>query len=455
MDVLDKKTLGKYDVVREIGKGGMAKVYFGRDPINHRDVAIKIAHPEMLQDSSTGEWFREMFFNEAKVAGVLKHPNIVSVYDAGFESDVCYIAMEYVGGGKTLKTHCDASALLPIEDVVQVIFHSAKALDHAHRHGVVHRDVKPANILLTEDRDIKLVDFGIALVTHYQNMAATQLTCVIGSPLYMSPEQILEDDITTQSDLFSLGVVMYEMLTGTHPFLAENLPNIVRRITKEAYIPIAHYRSDVPPVIEHIVRRLLKKRPEGRYKTGLDLAGDLSLVFDHLTLSEQDPSDRDRLNLVRDLAFFNTFSDPEIWEVIDANPWEEFQPGATIISEGELDSSFYIIVSGDATVRKAGTDVHTLARGECFGEMGFITRERRTATVVANNSVWVMKVRPSLIERTSAICQLKFHKMFLSTLATRLKVTTEKAKSGAPHTASGMMKPPRRALLPWEGALAH
>jgi serine/threonine protein kinase len=454
MDVLDKKTLGKYDVVREIGKGGMATVYFGRDPINHRDVAIKIAHPEMLQDSSTGEWYREMFFNEAKVAGVLKHPNIVSVYDAGFEGDLCYIAMEYVGGDKTLKTHCDASALLPIEDVVQIIFHSAKALDHAHRHGVVHRDVKPANILLTEDRDIKLVDFGIALFTHYQNMAATQLTRVIGSPLYMSPEQILEDDITTQSDLFSLGAVMYEMLTGTHPFLAENLPAIVHRITKEAYIPIAHYRSDVPPVIEHIVRSLLEKRPEDRYRTGLDLAADLSLGFDHLTLSEQDLSDKDQFNLVRDLAFFSAFSESEICEVIDANAWEEFQPGATIISEGELDSSFYIIVSGDATVRKAGADVYTLTRGECFGEMGFITRERRTATVVANNSVWVMKVRPSLIERTSAICQLKFHKVFLSTLATRLKVTTEKARSGTARTASRMMKAPRRGLLPCEGALA-
>jgi len=454
MDVLDKKTLGKYDIVREIGKGGMATVYFGRDPINHRDVAIKIAHPEMLQDSSTGEWFREMFFNEAKVAGVLKHPNIVSVYDAGIEGDVCYIAMEYVGGEKSLQTHCDASALLPIEDVVQIIFHSAKALDHAHRHGVVHRDVKPANILLTEDGDIKLVDFGIALFTHYDHMAATQLMGTLGSPLYMSPEQILEDNVTTQSDLFSLGVVMYEMLTGKQPFFAENLSAIVHRITKEAYIPISDYRSDVPLVIENIVGRLLKKRPEDRYKTGLDLAGDLSLGFDHLTLSEQDLSDKDQFNLVRDLEFFSTFSEPEIWEVINANAWEEFQPGTTIISEGELDNSFYILVSGDATVRKGAADVYTLARGECFGEMGFITRESRTATVLANNSVWVMKVRPSLIERTSATCQLKFHKVFLSTLASRLKLTTEKTKPDTARTASGMMKPPRRDLLPFESALA-
>jgi serine/threonine protein kinase len=423
---LDRTTLGRYDIVGEIGKGNMATVYLGHDVINHRDVALKVANPEMLRDESTGQTFRTLFLNEAKLAGVLKHPNIVSVYDAGFEDDICYIAMEYINGSETLHGHCDASTLLPIEDVVQIIFKSAKALDHAHRHGIVHRDVKPANILLTESGDVKLADFGVAILTRCDDTAATQLTGYVGSPLYMAPEQITHPDVTTQADLFSLGTVMYEMLTGKHPFYADTVAAVTHRIINEPHVPIARSRADTPDILESIVQKLLKKRPEDRYKTGLDVASDLSSVFEHLTLSEQDISDREKFNLVRDLKFFTNFSEPEIWEVINASTWAEFQPGEAVISEGQLDNSFYILVSGDATVRKGDVDVYTLTRGECFGEIGFITREKRTASVVADSSVWVMRIRPSLIENASAVCQLRFHKEFLSTLASRLRMTTEK-----------------------------
>ena len=422
----DRTTLGRYDIAGEIGKGNMATVYLGHDVINHRDVALKVANPEMLRDESSGQTFRTMFLNEAKLAGVLKHPNIVSVYDAGFEDDICYLAMEYINGSETLHGHCDASTLLPIEDVVQIIFKSAKALDHAHRHGIIHRDVKPANILLTENGDVKLADFGVAIFTRCDDMAATQLTGYAGSPLYMAPEQITQPDVTTQVDLFSLGLVMYEMLTGKHPFYANTIPAVAHRIINEPHVPISQSRAETPDILEAIVRKLLKKSPEDRYKTGLDVAADLSSVFEHLSLSEQDISDREKFNLVRDLEFFTNFSEPEIWEVINASTWAEFQPGETMIYEGQLDNSFYILVSGDATVRKGEVDVYSLTRGECFGEIGFITREKRTANVVANSSVWVMKISPPLIENASAVCQLRFHKEFLSTLANRLRIMTEK-----------------------------
>jgi serine/threonine protein kinase len=242
----------------------------------------------------------------------------------------------------------------------------------------------------------------------------------------MAPEQITQPAVTTQADLFSLGVVMYEMLAGKHPFYADTVPAVTHRIVNEMQVPIAQSRAGTPDILEFIVRKLLKKSPEDRYKTGLDVASDLSSVFEHLTLSEQDISDREKFNLVRDLKFFVNFSEPEIWEVINASTWAEFQPGETVIHEGQLDNSFYILVSGNAIVRKGEVDVYTLTRGECFGEIGFITREKRTASVVANSSVWVMRIRPSLIENASAVCQLRFHKEFLSTLANRLKITTEK-----------------------------
>ena len=147
MPSLENTTLGKYDIVREIGRGNMATVYLGKDPFADREVAIKVALPDILKDEELGAKFRKMFFNEAKVAGMLKHPNLVSIYDAGVADDLCYIAMEYVPGDRTLHEHCTPERLLPVVDAVQIIFKCAKALDHAHRLGVIHRDIKPRNVL--------------------------------------------------------------------------------------------------------------------------------------------------------------------------------------------------------------------------------------------------------------------------------------------------------------------
>ena len=364
-----------------------------------------------------------MFFNEAKVAGMLKHPNLVSIYDAGVADDLCYIAMEYVPGDRTLHDHCTPERLLPVVDAVQIIFKCAKGLDHAHRRGVIHRDIKPRNVLLTDDRDVKIADFGIALLTR-TDTTGTQMMDYAGSPLYMSPEQIRNGNITTQTDVFSLGVLMYELITGRHPFLADTLAAITHQITEEDHVPIKDYRSNAPDVLESIIRRALKKDVAARYKTGMDFAEDLSLVFDELTFSEDDLSDREKINLVQDLKFFSEFSEPEIWEVIHASTWQQFDPGQTILIEGELDSSFYVIVSGRIDVFKGTQLVGELGGGMCFGEMGFISGDKRTATVISKTDVWVMKVSASLIERSSVNCQLRFHKTFLHTLVTRLRLTT-------------------------------
>jgi len=159
MHDLSNTTLGKYDVIREVGRGSMGVVYLGHDPFTGRDVAIKVALPESLQDKHGGARYRKLFFNEAKVAGKLRHPNIVGVYDAGMDDETCYIVMEMIFGGRTLFDHCQSDTLLPMEDVVRIIFKSARALDYAHRQGVIHRDVKPRNILLTEEGEVKLGDF--------------------------------------------------------------------------------------------------------------------------------------------------------------------------------------------------------------------------------------------------------------------------------------------------------
>lgn len=423
MRSLENQTLGKYDVLKEIGRGSMGTVYLGFDPFASRKVAIKVANPDALADERSGTRFRKLFFNEAKVAGMLKHPNIVAVYDAGIEDDLGYIVMEYVPDGGTLYAHCRPEGLLPMEDVVRLMYKCSMAIDYAHRQGVIHRDIKPRNVLIDRGGNAKIGDFSIALTTRL-DADETQVHGYVGSPLYMSPEQVRMDTVNNQTDLFSMGVVLYELLCGQHPFSADSLPGITHRITSGQPTPVNDVRADVPTILQHILARALKKDPRERYQMGLDLAGDLSLVFDHIGPADAELPGREKFKLVRDLAFFQDFPESEVWEVINASAWREFEPGSEIILEGDSDSSFYVIVSGDVNVHKGRINVDVLTRGDCFGEMGFIAKHARTATIVAKSAVCVMQVRPSLMERASVNCQLRFHKAFLRTMIERLSKTT-------------------------------
>lgn len=419
MDNLIGRALGKYEVVDVLGQGSMGTVYLAHDEFIGRDVAIKVANPQALADAGSADRYRKLFFNEAKVAGMLRHPNIVSVFDAGIEEDIWYIVMEYVAGGLTLHSHCTPHSLLPIQDVVRLIFKCARALDFAHRKGVIHRDIKPKNILFTDDKDVKISDFGVALLTHV-DVTATQLDGVVGSPLYMAPELLREESPSNQADVFSLGVVMYELFTGKQPFAADNLPSIIYNITERPHTSIKELRADIPPILEHILDRCLKKDLPSRYRTCLDLAADLSLVFDQMKLTREEISERDKFDRVKDLSFFADFPEPAIWEIINASSWQEFASDEEIIQEGDADTAFYIIVDGEVRVRKSDKDLDLLGRGHCFGEMGFIAGVKRTATIVAQSDVVVMKVTSSLIDKASVSCQLRFKNVFLDTMVRRL-----------------------------------
>lgn len=423
MEHKQPEKLGKYEIEEEIGRGSMGVVYRAYDPYIDRAVAVKVALAEALRDKDTGERFRKMFFNEAHTAGLLRHPNILDIFDAGVDDDLCYIVMELVADGGTIRPYCRPDRLFPLNDAAEIIFKCAKALDYAHRQGVIHRDIKPSNILLTHDRDVKIADFSIAHAAR-ADMSQTMPMGFVGSPRYMSPEQVHEDEITTQTDIFSLGIVAYELVTGHHPFGGETFSSLVHKIVNEEPAPMQNFRSDVPEILENIIRRALEKTVARRYRMGLDFASDLSMAFTHLERPQEDVPIREQFERVKMLEFFRGFPDSEIWEIIRASVWVETEPDEVIINEGEVEDSFYIVTNGAVTVTKQEQHLGVLGEGDCFGEMGYLSRIKRTATVTACGQVSLMKVNATLVEQVSTDCQLRFSKVFLNTLIDRLAKTT-------------------------------
>jgi serine/threonine protein kinase len=419
---MSQRKIGKYELRDIIGRGSMGTVYLAYDSFAQKNVAVKVADAK-ASDDADAELFRKMFFNEAHAAGLLKHPNIVEVYDAIFDDNNYYLVMEYIQGKQTLREYCNTDKLLSVDRILEIVFKCATALDYAHRKGVVHRDIKPSNILLSEKGDIKIVDFGIA---HVVNAETTQITGVAGTPRYMSPEQIKDEKITSQTDLYSLGVVMYELLTGKAPFTGDTITKIMYKVVNEVPVPVRKFRRDVPEVVDRVLQRVMQKNPAKRYKTGLDFAADLSIGYERLKLPNRDLPEERRIDLAKSLKFFEDFSDKEILEFVRASDWQKFAPGEYIIEEGTEDFSVYIIAGGEVMVEKKGKLLEVLKKGECFGEIAYLIRSKRTASIKAGTEVCLIRVNDSLLDRASQSCQLRFSKVFLGSLAARLvKVSTK------------------------------
>jgi serine/threonine-protein kinase len=267
--------LGRYHIVKELGRGAMGVVYLGKDPTIQRFVAIKTMRLDEIDDEEDLKEFRDRFFREAESTGRLSHPNIVTVYDAGEQDGLAYIAMEYLEG-TLLSCYCQKSTILPAKQSLQIVAAVADALDYAHSRGVVHRDVKPANIMILKQRLVKVMDFGIAKMA---SASKTQSSMILGTPRYMSPEQATGKDVDGRSDVFSLGIVLFELLSGERPFDAENMAALVMRIAKAPHPPLLKYRRDLPSRVQSILDRALQKEIPNRYRHASDMAQDLRDVF--------------------------------------------------------------------------------------------------------------------------------------------------------------------------------
>ena len=409
--------IGKYPVSREIGHGATCRVFLGRDPFAKRDVAIKLVSNEFGAGTDLRRRFRKVFMNEASLVGKLTHPHIMAIYDADVADDYSYIVMEYVDG-PTLEQYSTVANLLPVERVVEIAFKCSLALEFAHRRGVIHRDIKPANILISAQSDIKISDFGVALQAEAEH---THLQGV-GSPSYMSPEQVQDKELSHQTDIYSLGVMVYQLLTGKLPFIAATKASLLYQIINIEPVPPSTHRTDISPDLDRVVMRALNKDVKNRYQTWGDFSRDLTQTYRHLELPPESISDTEKFNAIRALPFFRDFRDVEIWETVRIASFKRIQPGKTVIREGDVGESFYVIASGEALVAKSGNQLDTLHAGDCFGEILYFedTRARRITTISSATRLALIEIKAAALQKATDACQKQFNQAFLRILIDRL-----------------------------------
>lgn len=404
----DIKTVGRYKIIRKLGQGNTGVVYLGSDPYIKRSVAIKISQP-------TSDNARRRFFIEAQSAGRLNHPSIVSIYDAGVFRNSCYITMEYIEGAD-LKKYCKKDSLLPLNKVVEIIFSVCNALDYAHRNGVVHKDIKPANIMIDKMGNIKITDFGIAQMTE-----RTAEIGFFGTPSYMSPEQLKDEVVGSESDIFSLGCVLYELLTAERAFSGDKVFAIMYKIINEEPVSITYLRPDLPKILGKITKRALSKARNERYQTCMDFAYELRVALRGLTGTLD--KTRDVGDYIHSVPFFHNFTKKQVRELVSACTIVKARKGKVIVAQGEIDDTFYVVLSGKAKVMKDDQQViASIGTGQCFGEMSFIGGQARIATVLADTDCALLKISATLLDRSSESIQLLFYKSFAMTLVRRMSV---------------------------------
>jgi serine/threonine protein kinase len=410
--------IGNYKIVRLLGCGATSNVYLGVDKTSMKLVAIKKIRPECTIGVQ-----HKMFAIEASLCGKLQHQNIVSLYEAS-SGDVnnSYIVMEYVEG-ESLEGFASPDKLLPVKTVLDVVRQAAEALNYAFQMGVIHRDVKPANMLMTEDGQVKLTDFGCALL---YDSEMTQITGA-GSLSYMSPEQISGIALNHQSDIYSLGSVLYRLLTGHNTFNAVDNYSAINQITNHPHIPIGSRRVDLPKELCRIVDHSLQKNIADRYQDWKEFLSDLyaasGIIRDAGPAEEQT-----RFELMSHCNFFKDFLTVEIWEVLRASQWRNFARNEQIIKEGEHGFSFFIMLQGSVVVSKKQRMLNVINAGDCVGENACLYKGSpiRGATVTAHGETIALEISKNQLEGFSKEVCIRMDRAFLRSLNEKLTVSNSR-----------------------------
>jgi serine/threonine protein kinase len=423
--------VGKYKIKHELGRGTSSAVYLAYDEFADAEVALKVYQADGgVRDVRV---FKGQFMSEAALAGKLNHPHIVAILDAVVDEHYTYVAMEYVHGGN-LSRYTTVERLLPVADVIEMGFKCCGALDYAYRQGVVHRDIKPANILVARGTEVKLADFGAAFL---RDLETTQRVRV-GSPSYIAPEQIRDDALTHQSDMFSLGVCLYELLVGRRPFTGTTTSEVLDNVLNQNPVPPISLRPELPVELNALVLRMLAKYPEDRYPDWAELALHLARLGG-LSVFDQAIRDSEKFLALRPSALLDAMSDAEVWEIARIGRWRRVPSQTALVREGEPGDSIYLLARGEAKVTSRGRLLNVLRAGDCFGEMGYAQEQTssRMATVETTADALVAELPREYLDALSLSCQLKFNRALLRTLAERLVLANARLSAAASAGARG------------------
>ena len=425
--------IGKYHVRRKLGEGATSEVFLAHDPFNDVEVAIKRVRPGLFPDSRESHFQQRFFAAEAALVGRLHHPNVVQILDAVADDEAPYLVMEYVNGG-TLRRHCRADQLLPMQQVLEIGFKCAMALGYCYRQGLIHRDVKPANLLVTlaGDRidDVKVTDFGSVF-----NLGSdhTQIYRV-GSLAYMSPEQLEGDALDCRADMYSLAAVLYHLIAGRPPFDATQQQALMHQICHATAPPLAAQREGVSPGLQTLIESCLAKdRLQRPADWGVFAHALSSLTADRLLQRGplQEVLDSERFTLLRSLEFFAEFGDVELWEVVHRATWQRHGYGQALYRKGEAGSTFHIVTQGQVEVYRDGRQVASLGTGTSVGEMAYLapSPELRlhTVDILVSQPATTVSFTPHSMEQFSLGTRHLFDKAFIRVLVRRLHAAHEAA----------------------------
>ncbi len=407
----------RFTMKKELGKGATGVVYLAFDNYLQKDVALKLTQLSLFEDDEEGARNRRMWLNETRLAGKLTHPFIVHVIESGNSDEFDYLVMEYVPGG-TLKQYATPDNLLPLDRLIDILYKVCNALDYANKMGVLHRDIKPSNILLGDDHSVKISDFGSAFLL---NSDLTQVDTV-GTLPFMAPEHFRQSRPTIQSDIYAVGVMAYQLLTGTLPFNANSKDALIYQKLHGEAVPLEKRRQDIPQTLRFAVHRAMHPDKDHRYTSWKEFCDDLAAAIPQVARPEETRFDSSLFGVARKLPFFANFSDVEVWETVGLSRWQQCKPGQHIVQEGEVSTSFYILLDGEAVVTKSGFVISILSCGDCFGEIAYLDEVRhiRLATVTAHNAASLIQIQGDALLQASDRLQACFAKAFLNLMVARL-----------------------------------
>ncbi|MBF0515889.1 MAG: protein kinase [Nitrospirae bacterium] len=431
--------IGRYEIIDRLGEGAMGMVFKARDTIIDRIVAIKTVKMGSGMMAATAHSMIKQFCNEAKIAGSLHHPNIAVIHDVGEQANSFYLVFEYVKG-VTLKDLIISGQIIPINDKISLLILLARTLHFAHQHGVIHRDIKPANVMVLEDLQIKVMDFGIAVLDSQANKLDDTGGIFTGTPYYMSPEMVREEKIDKLTDVFSLGVLSYEFLTGVKPFTGINFKELFEFIeTREPELP-QRINPSIDETISSHIMKTLEKDQKRRFQSAGEFADALEFYLEarpkHLPAPVTQSVDFNKLELIKMLQdrylFFSDFTESEMLTLFSLSGKKIYRKGSVIFKEAAIDDKMYIIMAGQVKLVKRApgngkvTLLKELKSGDCFGELGFLNNSPRYAAAVPETDTVCILISDTVLRKTQPYICLKLYKNLSVMLSERIRQSDEK-----------------------------